>query len=179
VLCWAAVDRGLRLAEECLRKAPERRWRKARDEIREAIESDGYDDKRGVFVQAFGEKALDAALLLLPTVEFVSYDDERMIRTADAIREELDDDGLIRRYTVDDSLKGREGAFVPCAFWLAECYAQQHRPDEAREVFDRAVSCANELGLYSEEWDTRAGEMTGNFPQGLTHLSHIAAVVAM
>jgi len=179
VLCWAAVDRGLRLAEECMRKAPERRWRKARDELREAIESDGYDEKRGVFVQAFGEKALDASLLLLPTVEFVAYDDERMVRTADAIREELDDDGLVRRYTVDDSLKGREGAFVACSFWLAECYAHQQRPDEAREVFDRAVACANDLGLYSEEWDTRAGEMTGNFPQGLTHLSHIAAVVAM
>lgn len=179
VLCWAAVDRGLRLAEECMRKAPERRWRKARDEIREAVESKGYDSKRGVFVQAFGEKALDASLLLLPTVEFVDYEDERMVRTADAIREELDDDGLIRRYDVSDGLGGREGAFLACSFWLAECYANQHRADDAREVFDRAVACANELGLYSEEWDTRAGEMVGNFPQGLTHLSHIAAVVAL
>ena len=178
-LCWAAVDRGLRLAEECMRKAPEQRWRKARNEIREAVESEGYDSSRGVFVQAFGAKNLDAALLLLPTVEFLDYDDERMIRTADAIREELDDDGLIRRYDVDDSLNGREGAFLACSFWLAECYANQHRLDEAREVFDRAVACANELGLFSEEWDTRAREMTGNFPQGLTHLSHIAAVVAL
>jgi GH15 family glucan-1,4-alpha-glucosidase len=178
-LCWAAIDRGLRLAEECMRKAPERRWRKARNEIREAVEAEGYDERRGVFVQAFGEKALDASLLLLPTVEFVSYDDERMIRTADAIREELDDHGLIRRYNVDDGLKGREGAFVACSFWLAECYANQHRFDDAREVFDRTVACANELGLYSEEWDTRSEQMVGNFPQGLTHLSHIAAVVAL
>ncbi len=179
VLCWAALDRGLRLAEECMRQAPERRWRKARDEIREAVESKGYDSKRGVFVQAFGEKQLDAALLLLPTVEFVDWDDERMVRTADAIREELDDDGLIRRYTVDDGLDGREGAFLACSFWLAECLAHQHRLDEAREVFDRVVACANELGLYSEEWDTKTGQMVGNFPQGLTHLSHIAAVVAL
>ena len=179
VLCWAALDRGLRLAEECMRKAPERRWRKARDEIREAVESEGYDSERGIFVQAFGEPQLDAALLLLPTVEFVDYDDERMVRTADAIREELDDDGLIRRYDVKDGLPGREGAFIACSFWLVECYAHQHRLDEAREVFDRAVACANELGLFSEQWDTRRGEMTGNFPQGLTHLSHIAAVVAL
>jgi GH15 family glucan-1,4-alpha-glucosidase len=179
VLCWAAVDRGLRLAEECMRKAPTRRWRKARDEIREAVESKGYDKDRGVFVQAFGEPQLDASLLLLPTVEFVDYEDERMVRTADAVRADLDDDGLIRRYDVDDGLKGREGAFLACSFWLAECYANQQRLDDARQVFDRAVACANELGLFSEEWDTRAGEMVGNFPQGLTHLSHIAAVVAM
>jgi GH15 family glucan-1,4-alpha-glucosidase len=178
-LCWAAVDRGLRLADECMRKAPERRWRKAREEIREAVEAEGYDADRGVFVQAFGEPQLDASLLLLPTVEFVDYEDERMVRTADAIREELDDDGLIRRYEVDDGLKGREGAFLACSFWLAECLANQHRLDEAREVFDRAVACANELGLFSEEWDTVGGEMVGNFPQGLTHLSHIAAVVAL
>jgi GH15 family glucan-1,4-alpha-glucosidase len=179
VLCWAAVDRGLRLADECMRKAPERRWRKARDEIREAVEAEGYDADRGVFVQAFGEPQLDAALLLLPTVEFLDYDDERIVRTADAIREELDDDGLIRRYDADDGLEGREGAFVPCSFWLAECLAKQHRLDDARAVFDRAVACANDLGLFSEEWDTRAGEMVGNFPQGLSHLSHIAAVVAL
>jgi GH15 family glucan-1,4-alpha-glucosidase len=179
VLCWAAMDRGLRLADECMRKAPERRWRKARNEVREAVESEGYDSKRGVFVQAFGEKALDASVLLLPTVEFIEYTDERMVRTADAVREELDDDGLIRRYTVDDGLKGREGAFLACSFWLAECYANQHRMDESRQVFDRAVACANELGLYSEEWDTKSGQMVGNFPQGLTHLSHIAASVAL
>ena len=178
-LCWAALDRGLRLAEECMRKAPERRWRKARAEIREAVEAEGYDSGRGVFVQAFGEPQLDAALLLLPTVEFLDYDDERMVRTADAIREALDDDGLIRRYDADDGLGGREGAFVACSFWLAECLANQHRLDDAREVFDRAVACANDLGLFSEEWDTRAGEMVGNFPQGLTHLSHIAAAVAL
>jgi len=80
---------------------------------------------------------------------------------------------------VDDGLKGREGAFLACSFWLAECFANQHRLDEAREVFDRAVACANELGLFPEEWDTAGGEMVGNFPQGLTHLSHIAAVVAL
>jgi len=179
VLCWAALDRGLRLAEECMRKAPERRWRKARNEIREAVETEGYDSDRGVFVQAFGEPQVDASLLILPTVDFVDHGDERMVRTADAIREELDDDGLIRRYDVDDGLKGREDAFLSCSFWLAECLAGQHRMDEAREVFDRAVSCANDLGLFSEEWDTKDAQMTGNFPQGLTHLSHIAAVVAL
>jgi GH15 family glucan-1,4-alpha-glucosidase len=179
VLCWAALDRGLRLAEECMRKAPEERWRRARNEIRRAVESKGYDERRGVFVQAFGEPELDAALLLLPTAGFLDWEDERMIRTADAIRDELDDDGVLRRYNSADGLGGREGAFLACSFWLAECLANQRRFDEAREVFDRAVECGNGLGLYSEEYDTRSGEMLGNFPQGLAHLSHIAAAVAL
>ncbi len=86
VMCWAALDRGLRLAEECMRKAPDRRWKKAREEIRERIESEGYDADRGVFIQAFGHRDLDAALLLLPRVDFVDYRDERMVRTVDAVR---------------------------------------------------------------------------------------------
>ena len=179
-MCWVAVDRGLKLAEECLRKAPSRRWHKAREEIRAAVESDGYDADRGTFVQAFGSKALDAALLLLPSVDFVAYDDPRMLRTADAIRTELDDGhGLIRRYRNDDHLAGEEGAFVTCSFWLAECLAHQGRIQEARELFDRVASCGSDLGLFPEEYDSGRRELLGNFPQGLSHLSHIAAAVAL
>jgi GH15 family glucan-1,4-alpha-glucosidase len=179
VLCWGALDRGLRLAEECMRKAPERRWRKARTEIREAVESEGYDADRGVFVQAFGSDALDASSLLLPTVEFVDWTDERMVRTADAVREELSVDGLLRRYKTPDGIGDREGVFLACSFWLAECFAHQHRLDDAREVLDRAGATANGLGLFSEEYDPEAEEMLGNFPQGLTHLAHIAALTAL
>jgi len=182
VMCWAALDRGIRLAEECLRQAPLRRWKKVRSEIRAAIEKEGYDKERGVFVQAFGSKALDSALLLIPTVDFVAWDDPRMIRTTDAIRENLDDHGMLLRYKVDeadDGLQGREGTFLACTFWLAECLAHQGRPADAREVFDRVASTCNDLGLFAEEYDTRANEMLGNFPQGLTHLSHIAAAVAI
>ena len=184
VMCWAALDRGVRLAEECLRKAPVKRWEKTRDEIREAVEEEGYDGDRGVFVQAFGESALDSALLLIPSFEFVAYEDERMIQTTDAIREELDlGDGLLLRYRpgeeTNDGLEGKEGAFLACSFWLAECLARQGRMEEARAVFDQASSTGNELGLFSEEYDTEGGEMLGNYPQALTHLSHIAAAVAM
>jgi GH15 family glucan-1,4-alpha-glucosidase len=179
-MCWVALDRGLKLAEECLRKAPSRRWHKAREEIRTAVESDGYDPDRGVFVQAFGSKALDAALLLLPSVDFVTYDDPRMLRTADAIRTELDDGhGLIRRYRNDDHLAGEEGAFVTCSFWLAECLAHQGRMQEARELFDRVASCGSDLGLFPEEYSSDRRELLGNYPQGLSHLSHIAAAVAL
>jgi GH15 family glucan-1,4-alpha-glucosidase len=177
--CWAAVDRGLRLAEECMRRAPTRRWRNARQEIREAIESHGYDERRGVFVQCFEERRLDAALLLLPVLGFLDFEDERMVRTADAVREDLGEGGFLRRYRADDSLPGTEGAFLPCSFWLAECYARQGRLEEAREVFDHAVSAASPLGLFSEQVDPRSGELLGNYPQALTHLSHIAAAVAL
>ncbi len=176
VMCWVALDRGLRLAGECMRKAPERRWKKVRDEIREAVESEGYDKERGVFTTAFDGNDLDAALLLLPKMGFVDYKDERMVRTTDAIREELDDDGLLKRRLSDEV---REGAFLACSFWLAECLAHQGRIEEARVVFDRTMVTSNDLGLFSEEYDTTSGEPLGNFPQGLTHLSHIAAAVAL
>jgi pentatricopeptide repeat protein len=178
-MCWLALERGLQLARECSRRAPERRWRGVRNEIRRAIESKGFDSKRGIFVRSFGSREVDAALLLLPATEFVDYEDKRMIRTVDVIRERLMEDGLLRRYRSADGLKGKEGVFLPASFWLAECLARQGRTEEAVEVFDRAVSTGNELGLYSEEFDARTGEMLGNFPQGLTHLSHISAGLAL
>lgn len=124
-LCWVALDKALRLAKTCIRKAPERRWREAREEIREAIESRGYEKRRGIFVQAFGDGNLDAALLRLPMVDFIDFDDERLVRTTDAIREELEVGGLIRRYTGTDGLPRQEGAFLPTCFWLAQVLARQ------------------------------------------------------
>jgi GH15 family glucan-1,4-alpha-glucosidase len=180
VLCWAALDRGLRLADECMRRAPTRRWKQVRDELRATIERRGYDEKRGVFVQAFDRSELDAALLLLPTVEFVSWDDERMLRTIAAVRDELGAGaGLLYRYRRDDGLPGREGAFLCCSFWLAECLARIGELDNAREVFDQTTARANDLGLFSEELDPGTDELLGNFPQALTHLAHIDAAVAL
>ena len=186
-LCWAALDRGLRLAEECMRQAPVRRWRSERVRVRAAIERDGYDRRRGVFVQAYGADALDAALLLLPMAGFLAWDDARMVRTTDAIRERLgqEDGALLRRYDTagDDAGEGddggREGCFLACSFWLAECLARQGRHADAREVFDRASATANDLGLFAEEWDPAAGRQLGNFPQALTHLAHVAAAIAL
>jgi GH15 family glucan-1,4-alpha-glucosidase len=147
--------------------------------MREAIETRGYDAKRGVFVQCFDEPALDAALLLLPVVGFVEFDEERMLRTTDAVREELDADGFLYRYRQDDELPGQEGAFLACSFWLAECYARQGRLPAAREVFDRTMGAASPLGLFSEQIDPASRELLGNYPQTLTHLSHVAAVAAL
>jgi GH15 family glucan-1,4-alpha-glucosidase len=180
VMCWSALDRGLRLAQECMRRAPTRRWKRARDELRLAIERRGYDRKRGVYVQAFGRKAMDGALLLLPRTEFVAWDDARMVRTVAAVREQLDaGGGLLYRYRRKDGLEGQEGAFLCCSFWLSECLARSGDLAEARSVFDAAMATANDLGLLSEETDPSSRGLLGNFPQALTHLSHIDAAIAL
>jgi pentatricopeptide repeat protein len=112
----------------------------------------------------------------------VEYDDPRMVRTADAINKDLCQDGLILRYRLDqaeDGLVGEEGTFLACSFWLAECFAHQGRIEDARRLFDRAVSSDNDLGLFAEEYDPATDQLLGNFPQGLTHLAHISAAVAL
>jgi GH15 family glucan-1,4-alpha-glucosidase len=180
VMCWSALDRGIKLAEDLGRQCPLDKWKKVRDDIRRRVEERGYDRDRGVFVQSFEQHRMDAALLLIPLTTFIDYKDERMVRTTDAIRRDLSADGLIRRYAGDgDGLEGREGVFLPCSFWLAECLARQGRTAEAETVYQRGLSTRNDLGLFSEEFDTSTGEMLGNYPQGLTHLSQIAAAVAL
>ncbi|HEY3764695.1 MAG TPA: glycoside hydrolase family 15 protein [Gaiellales bacterium] len=179
LMCWAALDRALALADECLRRAPVRRWRRDRDRIARAVERHGWDRRRHTFRRAFDSSDVDAALLLLPHTGFVTMDDERMVGTTEAIVSELSEGGLLRRYASDDGLPGREGAFVACTFWLAENLAGQGRLDDATTAFERAAATANDLGLYSEEYDPRHERMLGNFPQALTHLSHIAAAAAI
>ncbi|HEV2896094.1 MAG TPA: glycoside hydrolase family 15 protein [Actinomycetota bacterium] len=179
VMCWVALDRGLRLADEVGFPAPVRRWSSTREMIRAAVERHGYDPGRGVFTQTFDRPELDAALLLLPSTGFVAWDDPRMRRTVDAIRRDLESDGLLLRYRAPDGLKGTEGTFVACTFWLAECLARQGRTGDARAAFATASATANDLGLFAEEFDPATGTLLGNFPQALTHLSHIAAAVAL
>ncbi len=180
VMCWSALDRGIVLAKECMRRAPTRRWKQIRDELRKTIERRGYNRKRGVFVQTFDRTGMDAALLLLPRTEFIAWDDERMKRTIAAVREKLDAGrGLLYRYRRKDGLPGREGAFLCCSFWLAECLARSGEVTEARAVFDTAIATANDVGLLAEEVDPQSGELLGNFPQALTHLSHIDAAIAL
>jgi GH15 family glucan-1,4-alpha-glucosidase len=177
-MCWAAVDRGIKVLDGSGVEVPLDRWRTARERLRATIEESGYDRQRGVFVQAFENRQLDAALLLLPRVDFVAYDDPRMVRTTEAIRRELLlGDALVRRYRMDDGLAGEEGCFVACSFWLVQCLALQGRRAEAEELFAAAWGLANDLGLLAEEHDGR--RMLGNFPQGLSHYSHIAAAVAL
>lgn len=182
VLCWTAIDRGIALARECARRAPVAKWTEEARALRREVETRGYDRQRGVFTQSYDSPALDAALLLLPSTGFVRYDDERMVRTVDAIIRDLVIDGLVLRYHAEtdvDGIEEPEGVFLCCSFWLAECLARQGRAAAAREMFDRTAATRSDLGLFSEEWDPKARRMLGNFPQGLTHLSHIAAAIAL
>jgi GH15 family glucan-1,4-alpha-glucosidase len=179
-MCWSAVNRGIALAEQHGLAAPLERWRLERARMRSTIERRGFDRQRGIFVQSFGSTELDAALLLLPSVDYVAFKDERMLRTAEAIARELASrDGLILRYRTMDGLSGQEGVFLACTFWLVECLAQQGRLREARKLFRKASAAANDVGLFAEEYAPRSRELLGNFPQGLTHLAHISAALAL
>lgn len=178
-MCWATLNRGIQLAQENGRGVPMADWVRTRDRIRHAIETRGYDRARGVFTQAFDRPGMDAAVLILPRVEFLAYDDPRMVRTVDAIREDLECGGLLMRYRGDDGLDGPEGLFLPCTFWLVNCLARQGRLEQARACYDRALACANELGLFSEEFDVETDTMLGNYPQGLTHVSQIMGWLAL
>ena len=179
VMCWAAVDGGIALAEKYNLAAPLERWRHERDELRHNIETRGVDHKRGIFVESYGGTQVDAALLLLPGVDFVAFDDPRMVRTTDVIRQELTLNGLTLRYKTADGLEGREGVFLACTFWLVECLARQGRRREALRAFKHATRAANDLGLFAEQYSPLGKEMLGNFPQGLTHLAHISAALAL
>jgi len=178
-MCWAAVNRGIMLAEHNDFEAPIEHWKAVRDEIHATIEREGYDPVRNTFVQAFGESGIDAATLLLPRVGFIPYDDPRMLGTVDMVCRELDRGGLLLRYNSRDGLHGQEGMFLPCTFWLVTCLARQGRRELARQYYERALSCANDLGLFSEEYSIDQATMLGNFPQGLTHVSQITAYLAL
>lgn len=179
-MCWVALDRGIRMAEELGRKVPLDKWRDERDKLRKQIEERGYDSKRKVFIQAYDNPQMDSSLLLLPIFGFIDFNDDRMIRTVETIRNELEHDGLLYRYKPgSDGMEGEEGVFLACTFWLVECLALMGKREEAMRIFDDALKTGNDLGLFPEEYDIKALELLGNFPQGLTHLSLIAAVVAL
>lgn len=178
-LCWVALQRGIELARACGLPAPLDDWCRTRDAIRHEIETEGYDARHGRFRQAYGNGKADASLLLLPWFEFLPYDDPRMLRTVDHVIAELDKGGLVRRYDADDGLHGPEGVFVPCTFWLVDCLARQGRMDDAQRYYERASACANDLGIYSEEFDVDGNAMLGNFAQGLTHMAQIIARLAL
>jgi GH15 family glucan-1,4-alpha-glucosidase len=178
-MCWAALDRGIALAQDVGVTVPLAHWREVREQIRTAIESRGYSAGHGTFVQSFDSPHLDAALLLLPRIGFVAYDDPRMVRTVDAICSELDGNGLLRRYKAPDGLPDDEGTFLPCTFWAATCLARQGKMEDAWRYYRAAADCANDVGLLSEEFDLKAHIMLGNFPQALTHVSQIAARIAL
>ncbi|HUG91636.1 MAG TPA: glycoside hydrolase family 15 protein [Planctomycetaceae bacterium] len=187
LMCWVALDRGLRLAAKRSFPADRARWLRVRDEIYEEIMQQGWDPQRRAFVQAYGSSALDASNLLMPLVFFAAPNDPRMLATIDAIRQPLEQGGLsagslVYRYDpldAPDGLAGSEGTFNMCSFWLVEALTRAGRTDsrrleEARLLFEEMLGYANHLGLYAEQTGYQ-GEALGNFPQAFTHLALISA----
>jgi pentatricopeptide repeat protein len=178
LMCWVALDRGLRIALDRGFPAPIVRWRNIRDTIFREIMTRGWNEERQSFVQHYDTEELDASNLLMPLVFFISAGDPRMQATIDATMQTLVSDSLVHRYQIGevsfDGLEGKEGTFSICTFWLAECLARSGRLEEARLIFEKMHSYANHLGLYSEQIGS-TGEALGNFPQAFTHLSLITA----
>ncbi len=179
VMAWVGFDRAIKTVENQGAEGDVERWRRVREEIHEQVCEQGYDPERNTFTQYYGSAELDAATLLIPAVGFLPPDDARVIGTIDAIQAELASDGWVRRYsTADgedevDGLRGEEGAFLPCSFWLADALAMAGRTEEARELFERLLGLTNDVGLISEEYDPGRERLIGNFPQAFTHLALI------
>jgi GH15 family glucan-1,4-alpha-glucosidase len=180
VLCWAALDRAVKLAPQLGDYARPEEWAAERDRIREAALERGWSEKRRAYAQSFDSDELDAAQLLMPILGFLPATDERMRSTIEAIARELTEDGLVLRYRNEeglnaDGLTGEEGTFVICSFWLVSCLAQAGEIERAEELFDQLVGYANDLGLLAEEIDTANAEQLGNFPQAFSHIGLITA----
>jgi alpha,alpha-trehalase len=180
VMCWTALDRAVQLAPRLGEHARVEHWTAERDRIRKAVLERGWSEKRRAFAQAFDSDELDAAALLIPLVGFLPATDERVKSTIDAIADELTEDGLVLRYRTTenenpDGLRGEEGTFVICSFWLVSCLAQAGEIERAERLFDKLVSYANDIGLLAEEVDTKSGEQLGNFPQAFSHVGLITA----
>jgi GH15 family glucan-1,4-alpha-glucosidase len=178
VMAWDALRHAALLVEEGELDGDADRWRREAEALREQVLREGYNEEVGAFTMVLGGRKLDAAVLMMPLIGFIPADDPRMLSTIDAIRRELETNGLVKRYEhFDDGLPGGEGGFLVCNFWLAAALAEAHRVDEAREVFERTLAVANDLGLLSEEADERTDELLGNFPQGFSHLGLIWAAL--
>ncbi|HVL25084.1 MAG TPA: glycoside hydrolase family 15 protein [Thermomicrobiales bacterium] len=184
LLAWVAIDRAIRIVEHTRAtgrsvEVDVERWAALRDRIRAEIETRGVAPDTGVFTQSFGSTLLDASALLVPVYGFLPYDDPRVRATVEAIDRDLTSHGHVFRYLSADGLHGAEGAFTFCTLWLAGALAGLGRVDEARERLELVLSCANDLGLLSEEIEVDTGEPIGNFPQAFSHLGVVWAARAI
>jgi GH15 family glucan-1,4-alpha-glucosidase len=177
LMCWVAMERAIRLANRRGLPANLERWRRARDAIYRRIMDRDWSPALHAFTQYEGAEVLDAAVLLMPLVKFISPTDPKWLSTLDALTDRLVSDSLVYRYDPQaspDGLRGEEGTFSACSFWYVEALARAGRLEEARLAFEKMLTYANHVGLYAEQISL-TGEQQGNFPQALTHLALISA----
>ncbi|WP_419825970.1 glycoside hydrolase family 15 protein [Sphingomonas sp.] len=178
VMCWLAFDRMIASAEDFGLSGDVSSWKTARDEIHAQVCERGYDPEIGSFVQYYGSKRVDAALLQMAMLGFLPPDDPRIRGTIARIERDLKRDGVVYRYNVEDGtdgLPGDEGAFLACSFWLVDALALTGRIDDARALFDHVAGLANDVGLLAEEYDPKAQRQLGNFPQAFSHFALVTA----
>jgi len=174
VMCWVALDRAIKLAKTHHFNGETARWRKERNLIRRAVMEQGWDAKKRTFTQSFGSSSLDASVLRMSAVGFIDGRHPRMLSTIEAVEREIcRGDGLVLRYTSQDGLPGREGAFLLASFWLVDALVAAGKIDRARALFDRIIKKGNHVGLFSEEMNPKTEEFLGNFPQAYTHVGLI------
>jgi GH15 family glucan-1,4-alpha-glucosidase len=178
LMAWVAFDRAIKAAGLLHAGAPVERWQKVRTKIHDEICSQAYNGKLGSFVQSYGSEHLDASLLLMPMVGFLPPEDPRVRGTLKAIEGNLMSGGLVLRYDtekVSDGLPPGEGVFLACSFWMVSALKLQGRDADAKKLFERVLSLANDVGLLAEEYDTEAKRLVGNFPQALSHIALVNA----
>ena len=176
VMAWLAFDSAIRSVRDFGLKGPVDDWKAIRDHIHAEVCLKGFDQNRNSFVQYYGAKGVDAALLLIPMVGFLPADDPRVAGTVKAIEDELLHDGLVLRYRTENGVDGLtrgEGAFLACSFWLASNYALLNQMDKARNLFEYLLTLSNDVGLLAEEYDPHAKRQVGNFPQAFSHIALI------
>ena len=179
LMCWVALDRGITIAGRYGFPADLKRWKAARNSIREDIMDKGWSKRQQAFTGSYGSDTIDASALLIPLTGFLPFDSPRVVSTVEAVQRELCAKGLLYRYRAEDGLPGGEGAFLLCSFWLIDCLIAMGRVEEAEGFLHRMVDYSNHLGLFSEEYDTENQEALGNFPQAFTHIGFINSVIAL
>lgn len=175
LMCWVALDRAVRMGEQCGRTVPPR-WKRERGAVRDAILDKGFNPELNSFTQTFGGTALDATALMIPVMEFLPPDDPRVLGTLEAVRQHLADGALVRRYTTDDGLGGQEGYFLLCSFWLISAEALCGQVELARQHLDELIGHVSPLGLLAEEITPDGQHLLGNFPQAYSHVGLINAL---
>lgn len=169
VQCWTALDRAVRFGERLGDPSDVARWAEARDQVREAVLTRGWNDRLGAYTGAFDSDNLDASVLIMPLVGFVDAADPRMRATMDLVERRLSHNGLLRRWDGDPA------GFVICSFWLVGCLAMAGELERASQLFEQLAGRTNDLGLFAEQIDQVTGEHLGNFPQAFSHIGLINA----
>jgi GH15 family glucan-1,4-alpha-glucosidase len=175
VMAWVAMDRAVKAVEQFGLEGDVAKWSAVRTEIHDDICREGFHPVRRAFTQYYGSVELDASLLMMPLVGFLPAHDARILSTVEQIERELTVDGFVLRYRTKasghvDGLPAGDGTFLPCSFWLADCFYLMGRTEEAKALFERLLAVRSDLGLLAEEYDPRAARQLGNVPQAFSHV---------